>query len=63
IQGLVISFYWIYEGREGIIVWVEKKDIKLFLKNTIIYPELIARSTATRLDGKIINLLLFQKAP
>jgi len=63
IQGLVISFYWIYEGREGIIVWIEKKDIKLFMKNTIIYPELIARSTATRLDGKIINLLLFQKAP
>ncbi|MEJ5360915.1 MAG: hypothetical protein WBK20_00645 [Spirochaetota bacterium] len=63
IQGLVISFYWFFEGPEGIIVWIEKKDIEHYMQNKIIYPELIARSTTTRLDGKIINLLLFQKAP
>ncbi len=63
IQGLVISFYWNYEGQEGIILWTEKKDIEQYLQNKIIYPELIARSTTTRTDGKIINLLLFQKAP
>jgi hypothetical protein len=63
IQGLVISFYWFFEGPEGIIVWIEKKDIEQYMQNKIIYPELIARSTTTRLDGKIINLILFQKAP
>lgn len=63
IQGLVISFYWLYEGAEGIIIWLEKKDIEQYMQNKIIYPELIARSTTTRTDGKIINLLLFQKAP
>lgn len=63
IQGLVISFYWFFEGSEGIILWIEKKDIEQYMQNKIIYPELIARSTTTRLDGKIINLILFQKAP
>lgn len=63
IQGIVISFYWFFEGPEGIIVWIEKKDIEQYMYNKIIYPELIARSTTTRTDGKIINLLLFQKAP
>ncbi len=63
IQGLVISFYWFGEGPEGIILWIEKKDIEQYMQNKIIYPELIARSTTTRTDGKIINLLLFQKAP
>ncbi len=63
IKGLVISFYWFYEGPEGIIIWLEKNDIEKYMQNKIIYPELIARSTTTRTDGKIINLLLFQKAP
>jgi len=63
IQGLVISFYWFFEGHEGIILWIEKKDIEQYMQNKIIYPELIARSTTTRTDGKIINLILFQKAP
>ncbi|MCX8122786.1 MAG: hypothetical protein N3F66_01310 [Spirochaetes bacterium] len=63
VKGLVISFYWLYEGSEGIIIWLEKKDIEQYMQNKIIYPELIARSTTTRPDGKIINLVLFQKAP
>lgn len=63
VHGVVISFYWQHDGQEGIIIWLEKKDIVQFMSNKIIYPELIARSTTTKPDGKIINVILFQKAP